>query len=406
MNYVTLLSSRATTLNLSDNYLEMAYNRHKQYSDIPMHGGKFREIYRKCRYDPALYNHLLLTIICSILTCSTLSQCEAMFTKLHGLVYDDWKAVNSQLVYITDALLPNLNQNAENNLLFIIDRLISFHATGLEGIICNLMKHFNPTIIRLLKNPLLLLCYPRILPHLAALFLSLEEADFASQLISRQITEPHGSPMVTTIPTNSGQIIFIPNIKNFYHHLLPTTLQETILFILREPVWIRQKTYYRWIEETYIHKHDQVMIRFLLKSCSDSPLPGTVKRWMMVLHIVERSPSHSNLMALFQDWLFDLSSSDANVLDPAITIMIYSSNKRIQLFEAILRFLVKTLKSITDKERSRARRNLRTGMALLVETKRYIPDSSYFHHFMSENSQRLYKRLFERTKDRMSISDQ
>lgn len=393
----TLLSPRVITLNLFDNYLEVAYDKHRQYSSIFLHDDEFRGICRRCRHEIALYNHLLMAFIYSILSCSTLSQYEIVFLKMHSLVYDDWKTVISQLAYITDVLLPDLNQNTENSLLFIIDRLISFHVLGLECIIHGLLRCPNPKILRFLKNPLLLSCYPRILPHLTALFLSLEELNFASQLVCWQTTESPKTLPATIIATKSDRVIFIPNIKNFYHCLLPILLQEVILFILKEPVSVKQKIYYRWIEETYNHKHDQIMIRFLLKSCSDSPLPGTVKRWMIVLHIIERFPSVSNLLSLFQDWLFNLSSSDANVLDPVISIMIYSSNRRVQLFETILRFLAKELKNLTDKERSRARRNLKTGMALLVGTKRYILSSNYFYQFIPESSQKLYARLFEMT---------
>lgn len=397
MPYSALLSPRLITLNLLDNYLEVAHDKYGHYSDTFLRDSEFRMICRKSRYDVALYNHLLLAIIYSILACNTSSQCEAIFPKLHSLVYDDWKVVNSQLIYIVDVLLPNLNQNTENNLLFIINKLISFHVLGLESIIHGLVKHSNPKIVQFLKNPLLPSCYPRILPHLTTLFLSLEEFDFASQLIYWQTTRYPRLLAATTIPTKSGGVIFIPNINNFYPCLLPTLLQELILFLLEEPVSIKQRIYYRWMEETYKHKHDQMLIRFLVKACSDSPPPGTVKRWMIALNIIERFPSTSNLLALFQDWLFDLSSSDTSVLDPAISIMIYSSNKCVQLFETILQFLAKEVKNLLDTERSGARRNLKTGMALLVGTKQYIPNSKYFYQFIPENSQRLYARLFERT---------
>lgn len=397
MSLSTLLSPRVITLNFVDNYLETAYDKYTQYSDVLLHGDKFRVICRESRYDVALYNHMLLAIAYSILSCSTFSQCDAVFPKLHSIVYDDWKAIVSQLAYITDVLLPDLDQSTENNLLFAIDKLISFHVLGLECIIHGLLRHHNPKILRFLKNPLLLLCYPSILPHLTVLFLSLEELDAASQLVHWQANESPETPPATIVSTKSGRVIFIPNTKSLYHCLLPTLLQEVILFLLKEPVVTKQKIYYHWIEEAYNHKHDQMMIRFLLKACNDSPLPGTVKRWMIVLHIIKRFPSTSNLLSLFQDWLFNLSSSDANVLDPIISIMIYSSNKCVQLFEVILRFLTKALKDLADRERSRARRNLRTGMALLVGTKRYIPSSKYFYQFIPENAQRLYARLFERT---------
>ena len=107
-----LLSPRTVILNRADNYLQTAHDRYMQYSKVISHEEEFRMACRKCRYDAALYNHLHLAIIYSILACTTLSQCEAMFLKLHCLVHDDWRSTPI-LVHVTDILLPDLNQSTE-----------------------------------------------------------------------------------------------------------------------------------------------------------------------------------------------------------------------------------------------------------------------------------------------------